>query len=293
LLLALLVPLACAGAFPALQKHPSLWDHHDVELQQSLEGALDAARPGWRKTAEAGKWSFALVDATNLRRPEVAWINPDQTFYAASVPKLAILLAAFVLIDRGELALDADTRNSLERMIRNSSNVKASEMYHRIGAPQIAEIIQHYRLYDPEHGGGIWVGKSYDKTPRWKGDPLHGLSHAATAMQAAHFYYGMLTSEFLSPERSAEMKVILGDPAVKHKFVKGLEGREARIYRKSGTWGSHHADTGIIEYDNRRYIVVALADLPDGETTLRELIVLVDDLMEEKHGPAKPAGSKK
>ena len=280
-----MILLAYTNATAVAEEYPLLWDCHDAELQQSLEDALDTARPGWRSTAAAGKWSFALVDVTNLRRPEVAWVNPDRAFYAASVPKLGILLAAFELIGKGELAFDADTRDSLERMIRNSSNAKAAEMYHRIGAPQIAEILQRYRLYDPERGGGIWVGKSYDKTPRWKGDPLHGLSHAATAMQAAHFYYGMLTNEFLPPELSAEMKAILGEPRVKHKFVKGLEGREARIYRKSGTWRSHHADTGIVEYDNRRYIVAALADLPDGELKLRELIVLVDDLMEGKHGP--------
>jgi beta-lactamase class A len=284
LALLLLLLLACDGATPAAAP-PTLWDHHDPGLQRALEDALNSVNRDYLIAAEKGTWGFALVDVTDLRRPAVAWINPDQTFYAASVPKLGILLAAFVLIDEGELTLDDPTRDSLRRMIRNSSNVDAAKMYERIGAPRIAEILERFGLYHPERGGGIWVGKSYDKTPRWKGDPLHGLSHAATAMQGANFYYGMLTNRFVSPELSAEMKSILGEPQVNHKFVKGLEGRGARIYRKSGTWRTHHADTGVIEYDDRRYIVAALANSPRGEIGLRQLIVIVDDLMEAKHRP--------
>jgi beta-lactamase class A len=259
----LLLLLACDGATPAAAP-PTLWDHHDPGLQRALEDALNSVNRDYLIAAEKGTWGFALVDVTDLRRPAVAWINPDQTFYAASVPKLGILLAAFVLIDEGELTLDDPTRDSLRRMIRNSSNVDAAKMYERIGAPRIAEILERFGLYHPERGGGIWVGKSYDKTPRWKGDPLH---------------------RFVSPELSAEMKSILGEPQVNHKFVKGLEGRGARIYRKSGTWRTHHADTGVIEYDDRRYIVAALANSPRGEIGLRQLIVIVDDLMEAKHRP--------
>jgi beta-lactamase class A len=51
-----------------------------------------------------------------------------------------------------------------------------------------------YRLYDPRHYGGLWVGKDYAKSGLWRRDPLHNLSHGATAMQVARFYYLLKTA---------------------------------------------------------------------------------------------------
>ena len=77
------------------------------------------------------------------------------------------------------------------------------------------------------------------------------------------------------------MKSILADPAIKHKFVKGLTSvhPDSRIYRKSGTWKQYHADSAIIEHDGRRYIAVALAKSRQGSKWLRDLIVAMDDLI--------------
>jgi beta-lactamase class A len=77
------------------------------------------------------------------------------------------------------------------------------------------------------------------------------------------------------------MKSILGDPAINHKFVKGLKAvhPDSRIYRKSGTWQHYHADSAIIEHDGRRYIAVAIAKSPQGGEWLRKLIVAMDNLI--------------
>ena len=47
--------------------------------------------------------------------------------YASSLPKIAILFSAFVLIERGELNY-ADIKDDLSNMIRYSSNKKATKM---------------------------------------------------------------------------------------------------------------------------------------------------------------------
>jgi beta-lactamase class A len=77
------------------------------------------------------------------------------------------------------------------------------------------------------------------------------------------------------------MKAILADPAIKHKFVKGLQSKhpDSRIYRKSGTWKQYHSDSAIIEHDGHRYIAVALAKSPLGGKWLSDLIVAMDDLI--------------
>jgi beta-lactamase class A len=140
-----------------------------------------------------------------------------------------------------------------------------------------------YRLYDPDRNGGLWVGKEYGKSPAWKRDPLHNLSHGATVLQVARFYYMLERGLLVSSESSRRMKSILADPAINHKFVKGLKTAhpDARIYRKSGTWGPFHADSAIVEHDGRRYIAVALAKSPEGGRWLSDLIVVLDSLIFE------------
>jgi len=156
-------------------------------------------------------------------------------------------------------------------------------MLNLVGKDYLARLLEspRYRLYDPALNGGLWVGKDYGKASAWKRDPLHNLSHGATAFQVARFYYLLETGRLVSPEMSQKMKEILGQPAIHHKIVKGLEqtGRVAKIFRKSGTWQNFHADSGIIERDGHRYIAVALANSPDGGQWLSKLIVSLDDLI--------------
>ena len=79
------------------------------------------------------------------------------------------------------------------------------------------------------------------------------------------------------------MKEMLGEPAIRHKFVKGLQESRpgSRIFRKSGTWRNWHADSAIVERDGRRYIAVALAHSRQGSKWLSKLIVALDDLIFE------------
>jgi beta-lactamase class A len=223
------------------------------------------------------------VDITDPTVPRMAYVNPNEMMYAASLPKIAILLGAFERIANGEMTLDFQTRKKMSQMIRNSSNRAATEILNKVGKAYLAKLLQssRYRLYDPERNGGLWVGKEYSKAGAWKRDPLHNLSHGATALQVARFYYMLQTGQLVSPDLSRQMKTILADPAIEHKFVKGLKSvhPDSQIYRKSGTWREYHSDSAIIEHDGRRYIAVALAKSQRGGKWLSELIVAMDDLI--------------
>jgi beta-lactamase class A len=193
------------------------------------------------------------------------------------------------MIERGDLVLDDELRASMTRMIRNSSNQDATALLERVGYENLANILQsdRFRLYDPAHNGGIWVGRPYSKGPTWKRDPLHNISHGATAMQVARFYYLGMTGRLVSESLLAEARNIMGLPAITHKFVKGLKqgNPDARIYRKSGTWRQFHADSGVIVDDEAgyRYIIVALADHPRGAEGLARLAGAVDDAVKSMH----------
>jgi beta-lactamase class A len=279
----LLVILLVFSVLPARAQAPlpPLQACADQSLQKGLEASLTALKLD--RAVRNKSLCVALVDITDPESPRLASVNGDNMMYAASLPKIAILLGAFERIERGELTLTSDLREKLTRMIRNSSNQAATEMLNLVGKDYLARLLEspRYRLYDPTLNGGLWIGKDYGKSSAWKRDPLHNLSHGATAFQVARFYYLLETGRLVSPEMSREMKEILGKPAIHHKFVKGLEqaGRDAKIYRKSGTWQNFHADSGIIEHGGHRYIAVALAQDPAAGQWLSKLIVSLDDLI--------------
>jgi len=265
-----------AGKLPT-----DLTESCDPVLQKGLEKCLSSLN--LKKATHHKSLSIVLVDITDPSAPRMAYVNPNEMMYAASLPKIAILLGAFERISNGEMTLDTQTREKLAQMIRNSSNQAATEILNQVGKAYLANLLQssRYRLYDPEKNGGLWVGKEYGKAAAWKRDPLHNLSHGATALQVARFYYLLQTGRLVSPALSRQMKSILSNPAIKHKFVKGLQTvhPESRIYRKSGTWKQYHSDSAIIEHDGRRYIAVALAKSQLGGKWLSELIVAMDDLI--------------
>ena len=259
---------------------PSLWKPFDSNLQRQLNNTL--TKLGLDKAVNNKKLSVALVDITRLNKPRVAAVNGDEMQYAASLPKIAILLGAFVEIEQGEMKLDEDTRESLTRMIRVSSNADATRMLNRVGKKRLLGILQSrkFDLYDPKVNGGLWVGKEYGKSPAYQRDPLHNLSHGATAMQTARFYYLLETGKLVGPRLTREMKSMLGNPGIHHKFVKGLaDYPDAKIYRKSGSWRQWHADSAIVEADGHKYIIVALAESPDGGAWLSRLIQPIHQFM--------------
>lgn len=280
LVLSTLVLLATIAPARSAAEYPSLWEASDPELQQQLDGILNNL--GYQRPIRDKRMAVALVDITDLSHPRVAAVNGNTMMYAASVPKLAILLGAFVEIREGHMTLDEETRNSLTEMIRFSSNLEATRMLNRVGKQRLLEILQsnEFDLYDLEDGGGLWVGKEYGKSPAYQRDPLHNFSHGATAMQVARFYYLLETGQVVGKQLSAEMKDMLGHPGINHKFVKGLAAYPGvEIFRKSGTWQRWHGDSALIEAGKRRYIIVGLIEDPRGGEWLSRMIKPIHELM--------------
>jgi beta-lactamase class A len=276
----LVLVMSNQAAADVTSSYPSLWQCSDHKLQHQLDKTL--TQLGLDKAVHDRKLSIALVDITRLDKPRVASVNGNEMQYAASLPKIAILLGAFVEIEHGEMTLNQDTRDSLTRMIRVSSNKDATRMLNRVGKNRLLGILQSrkFHLYDPSVNGGLWVGKEYGKSAAYRRDPLHHLSHGATAMQTARFYYLLETGRLVGPRLTHEMKDILGHSGIHHKFVKGLAGYpDVKIYRKSGTWRQWHADSAIVEAQGHKYIIVALADDPRGGTWLSRLIQPIHQFM--------------
>jgi beta-lactamase class A len=276
---------------PTYSAHGSpLEEACDPGLQKGLENSLTSLR--LQRAVVEKNLSVTLMDITDLSSPRIAYANPNEMMYAASLPKIAILLGVFERISRGEMKLNDKIWDELQQMIRYSSNEAATHLLQSVGKDFLANLLQspRYRLYDPGKNGGLWVGKDYSASPAWKRDPLCNLSHGATALQVARFYYLLETGRLVSPGFSRLMKAILGNPAINHKFVKGLRAThpDARVFRKSGTWKEFHSDSGIVEHEGYRYIAAALTRSPDGGKWLSDLIVQLDTLVRRSGKPAEP-----
>ena len=279
-----LAAIASLFSFPAAADStdlfPPLRESYDPGLQGRLESEL--SRLGLDAAVADKRLAVALVDISDLEDPRLASVNGDEMIYAASLPKIAILLGAFVEIERGNLPLNDTTRETLTQMIRVSSNRAATAMLNQVGKNNLIDILksERFRLYDPAVNGGLWVGKEYGKSPAYRRDPLHNLSHGATAIQAARFYYLLETRQLVDYELTREMKSMLGKPEINHKFVRGLaDVAGVKIFRKSGTWGDWHSDSALVESGNKKYILVGLAKDPQAGDWLADIVRPMHDLI--------------
>ncbi len=286
LLLILFAPTLAAGQNAgAVQSQSYALPAPDSALQAKLDAVLQ--QPPYRRLVAERRLSVALVDITDIDHPRYAALDADNMRYAASLPKIGILLGVFAQIDKGEIEYTADMRRRLELMIRNSDNKTSSDMIRLAGFQNIATALRdpRHELYDTARKGGIWVGRGYGGLGVWRRDPVSNVSHGATARQAARFFVLLERGELVSPWASQEMKSILAEPRIHHKFVKGLEVAHpgSVIYRKSGTWRNYHADAALVERDGRKYVAAALLESPTNSAAgvFAALIVRLDDLIFE------------
>ncbi len=252
----------------------------DSALQRRLDHEL-SQRAVWQALVRRGALAVGLVDLTDMEAPRFAQVNGDTMMAAASLGKIAILLAAHQSLADGTLQPSPALRRDLHSMIRVSSNDAATRVIDRLGPGKaglqriVTVLVQpRYRLFDPERGGGLWVGSRYPAHGDSLPDPLHGLLHAATATQTCRFYHLLATGRLVDVEHSTSMLAALAHPGAHTKFVRTLAQSTdpANIYRKSGMWGRHHADSVLVWDAARRYIAVAIADDKNGELLLTQLL---------------------
>ncbi len=251
----------------------------DPDLTLAL-GRLDTAlRFAGEREIEGEQTAVGLLD---LKTGRLAMLRADTQYYAASVPKIAILLAYFQTQVKLPAELDQETRHELGLMIKRSDNALAAKYSKIVGLQGIADVLTlpFYRLYDPMHGGGLWVGKHYGKSDERLRDPLAGESHAATVRQLLRYYLMLEHGRLVNPEASKVMREIFDSPDLEHlqsKVVLGLADRDVKIRRKSGTWTDWHADTAVVTGEDRHYIIAVLTHHEQGAEYIIDLARSIDD----------------
>lgn len=252
----------------------------DAALQAQVERIDASLRERLGMTAEQ-----TAVGVLDLHRLRLALVRPDQIDYAASVPKIGILLAWFQAHPEAVTNLSAQTRHELGLMVKVSSNEMATKFSRELGLKEIQQVINRHDLYDAARGGGLWLGKHYGNGTERLGDPVANHSHAATVRQLLRYYLLLEQGRLVSPEASRVMREIFVSPDIAHredKFVKGLAGRDVQMLRKAGWWESWFHDTAMVSGAGRHYLMVAMTHHPKGDAYLEEFARAVDDLLTER-----------
>src|SRR5438045_4578396 len=112
---------------------------YDTPVDPSLQAELEAIDGGLRApcgmtTAQA---AAGVLDLQTLR---LAMLHPDRIEYAASIPKIGILLAWFQLRPAAATNLSAQTRHELGLMVKASSNEMAAQFSRELGLREIQAV---------------------------------------------------------------------------------------------------------------------------------------------------------
>lgn len=251
--------------------------YQNPALQLALQDQI-MANPRWSALIKQKRMSISLVDLNDMSDIHYAAINGDHMMYAASMPKIAVLYAAFDAIEEGDLPFTKEIQKDMWLMISKSNNAASTRMIDRVGFQRIEDLMCNPEnpFYDKDGVGGLWVGKRYAAQGKRNPEPIKGLSHAATTSSVAKLYYQLATGQLINEKRSEQMLKYLKDPSLHHKFVNTLDriAPEATLFRKSGSWKNWHCDS-VMVYDEARgkhYILVAMVEHPNGEKIIRNLV---------------------
>mgnify|MGYP002856293452 CR=1 FL=1 len=257
---------------------------HNLTLQKELEKEI-LKNSTWKNLIDKKKMSIGIVDLRNPNEARFARINGDYMMYAASLPKIAVLLSSIDAIENGELIETDEIKKDMRLMISKSNNQATTKMIDRLGYEKIESVLTdpQYEFYDENKGGGLWVGKRYGGGGDTNREPLKNLSHAASVTQVCRFYYLLAHGKLVNEKRSKQMLDIMVNPDLHHKFVSTIEqiAPLAKLYRKSGSWKTYHSDSILVwgKSPNRRYILVALIDDPNGEQIIRNLVKPIEKIL--------------
>ena len=137
--LAILVVLALCRPAAAAENLLEPLLNPDPQLQRSLEETVKKLK--LTRPLKDQRLAMSLVDITDSHRPRYAGLNDREMMYAASLPKIAVLVAGFERIRAGLMEYTPAIKEMFTRMTRFSSNIDASRAIHKIGFDYIAQVL--------------------------------------------------------------------------------------------------------------------------------------------------------
>jgi len=215
--------------------------------------ALEAART--YVAGRRGRISFAVADT----RGEVAGLNPDRRYRAASLAKAMVLVAYLTEAERKQKALSADQRQRLEAMILISDNEAAISLHDEIGPGPMLALARRAGM------------RHFSDTGSWSESTL-------TAADQARFFAAL--DRLLPSRHRAYARKLLESVVEPQSWGVPKAARPAWRVMFKGGWrpasrGSLVHQAARLEQGTRTVAVAVLTDgnpdQPYGEDTIRQV----------------------
>ena len=256
---------------------PQLRCSHDQKLAIGESTANVTARTIGAARAVAGANARIGISGRNLVTGERLDVSADQSFPAASVGKLALLVEVYRQTSSGTLTLNEIQRADLRAMIVSSDNDAANRLMELLSTRAVNANLQALGLI------GTKLVNPFGSA-RATGNP----ANVTTPGDMTRLMELLATEQLVSAQASREMRGLLLQSNDGSKLRRGLPP-EARLAHKSGWYDGVANDVGIVTHPQGSYILSVFTDgINDGETA-NQAIAAVAEAVHALWGP-KPAG---
>lgn len=227
-----------------------------VQLFDSAQAQLVV--DGWAEQLPAG--ASASIVILSSEGEEIASINPDEVYFAASIYKLYVAYAGYQAVDVGEVAQDeiyfgTSTRlECLDLMIRESESPCAEKMWADLGKDTLTQQLVTYGI-----------------------ENTNMAAVTTSATDAAMLLVRIAQGTELSDKSQEKFLESLRTQVYRDALNKGFSDK-VTVYNKVGFNGrQEYHDTAIIELSDGRQAILSV--LTDGVGTVR-IIELAESLEE-------------
>jgi beta-lactamase class A len=205
------------------------------------------------------------ISGRNLVSGERLDVSADQTFPAASVAKLGLLVEAYRQTSGGTLTLNEVQRADLKAMIINSDNDAANRLMELLSTRAVNANLQALGLIGTRLVNPFGMART-------TGSP----SNVTTPGDMTRLMELLASEQLVSAQASREMRGLLLQSNDGSKLRRGLPP-EARLAHKSGWYDGVANDVGIVTHPQGSYILSVFTEgIDDGETANQTIAAVAE-----------------
>jgi beta-lactamase class A/LysM repeat protein len=250
---------ALASTQPQPQAQPKLAPTDNVATLTAR--AIGVARSIAGPTAKVG------IAGRNLVTGQRVSVAADQSFPAASVGKLALLVEVYRQSANGTLALTDERRADVKAMIVNSDNDAANRILELLGKKAVNANLQALGMIGTRLGNPFGLAST-----------TGAIQNVTTPADMARLMEMMASEQLVSAQASREMRGLLLQAQDGSKLRRGLP-TDARIAHKSGWYDGVANDIGIVTHGQSSYVLGVFTEgIPDAETANHTIAAVAESI---------------
>lgn len=231
--------------------------------------AISAARSVAGPTARIG------ISARNLVTGQRIGVASEQSFPAASVGKLALLVEAYRQDSMGILTLNDAQKADLRQMIVSSDNDAANRLMEALSIRAVNANLQALGLASTRLGNPFGLARA-------TGNPLN----VTTPIDMSRLMDMLAGEQLVSGAASREMRALLLQAQDGSKLRRGLP-LDARIAHKSGWYDGVANDVGIISHGQSSYVLSVFTEGIADPEIANQTIASVAQTVHSSWGPER------